>query len=356
MLQIGKYLIFLFFSFVALFFLRFRIKSASQLLYTASTLLFVLYVTIKGIVVGEIEFLEIAFAPAVSLIIVLATKNVRFDSLQFFLKFLLFFSLGVNFLQIALFFLIGRLPALAYSDSYSVRFGSFLDDPNGFAALCFLLIGWVYFSNLKNRRLILLGLIVSLLVTQSLTAIGFLILISFFILFFGGNFARASLVFSCLLLATLVLIFWEQILPIADYLISSKSQSIEEHLNHENVGFDLSILSILIGSNDILFVESGWTYLFLNFGIVGLSLFSTMMITLLFSLKKYIKTSRDVKEKAILWGLIIYCLYFIIGMLNLPFVKVFPINIVFFLISTSVVFLRIESVISGGNPPIFKRA
>lgn len=81
-------------------------------------------------------------------------------------------AIGVQLLQVALFLTVGRLPALAYTDTVSIRFGSFLDDPNGFGILVawMLPFTWAYFGWVRSAVLTAL-LLLSLVLTQSLTAI-----------------------------------------------------------------------------------------------------------------------------------------------------------------------------------------
>jgi hypothetical protein len=76
--------------------------------------------------------------------------------------------------QVALYLIADRLPALAYADSPSVRFGSVLDDPNGFAVVIAALIPTVWFtlSARPNLRLVLvIGLLCCLPLTQSWTGV-----------------------------------------------------------------------------------------------------------------------------------------------------------------------------------------
>ncbi len=85
-----------------------------------------------------------------------------------------FVCIAVEIVQVALFLLADRLPALAYADSPSVRFGSVLDDPNGFAVLLAALIPvtWFTLSARPNLRLsVVLALLCCLPLTQSWTGV-----------------------------------------------------------------------------------------------------------------------------------------------------------------------------------------
>jgi hypothetical protein len=87
----------------------------------------------------------------------------------------LYFALVVEAIQVLLLLTIGRLPALAYAGSLSIRFGSNLDDPNGFGLLLAMLMPFAGAYYTGVRRAVLLFLLgVCALLTQSLTALAVL--------------------------------------------------------------------------------------------------------------------------------------------------------------------------------------
>ena len=109
-----------------------------------------------------------------ALVSVWNVKSVSIRQIDRYFKYLLVYSFVSSFLEVLLFFAFGRLPALAYAAGFSVRFGAFLDDPNGFAPFCFLLLGWsLYRFNGWLRSATVGGLVLLLLLTQSWTAIIF---------------------------------------------------------------------------------------------------------------------------------------------------------------------------------------
>ncbi len=76
--------------------------------------------------------------------------------------------------QVALFLWADRLPALAYANSPSVRFGSVLDDPNGFAVVLAALIPttWIAMRARPNLRLVVtVALLCCLPLSQSWTGV-----------------------------------------------------------------------------------------------------------------------------------------------------------------------------------------
>lgn len=85
-----------------------------------------------------------------------------------------FVAVIAELIQVALFLAVGRLPALAYAHSPSIRFGSLLDDPNGFAVLLAALLPttWVALRSSPNLRIVIsVALLCCLPLTQSWTGI-----------------------------------------------------------------------------------------------------------------------------------------------------------------------------------------
>lgn len=82
------------------------------------------------------------------------------------------YALVYDAVQIFLFFKIGRLPALAYEGSTSVRFGGPLDDPNGFGILMAFFIPFVYkYVQGRMKYVMSFFAVIMLLLSQSGTAV-----------------------------------------------------------------------------------------------------------------------------------------------------------------------------------------
>src|SRR5262249_19564963 len=92
--------------------------------------------------------------------------------------------------QVALFFGYNRLPGLAFYNTWSVRFGSMLDDPNGFGLLLALFLGTVFESQIPFKFVLSLFLLLCLVATQSATAI-----VAVFISLMAYSIVRADLKF-----------------------------------------------------------------------------------------------------------------------------------------------------------------
>jgi hypothetical protein len=173
-LRLGKYLIL---AGVILWFLSARsvvrqpLRVANPLALLLLTYMMLLPMVIAGNI-GQFDMVEQGFVLIPGILLVFFPE-VRLPVATFNRQLRLFLYVGfaVNALQVFLFLAFGRLPALAYENSISVRFGSILDDPNSFG----LLLSWLfpfsafYFDGLK-RVAILSGLVLCLILTQSLTA------------------------------------------------------------------------------------------------------------------------------------------------------------------------------------------
>ena len=288
--------------------------------------------------------LEISLIPIAATIISLSINHTTLNSFDVYIKFTYWIAVFSSFAQILLFYSTGRLPALAYDNSISVRFGSFLDDPNGFGAICYLLLGWLICAKGKGVHFTI-QLIVTftlLLLTQSLTAIGF---IPFFLITAWIIHGRKlkHVIYSFVISLFFLIIFTQtdiSITPILSNLIELKSDSIDAHLNTSTstIFYNSSVLNFLFGMSEPINTESGWLYILLNFGVVGLIMFITpfliMAISFLANKKNRISINRSPTVSAIFF----FSLFFVFGMSNLPYLKVFPVNFLFFLFSSLIIF------------------
>lgn len=245
----------------------------------------------------------------------------------------LYACLAFQIFQYWNFFYFERLPALAYYDSISVRFGGVWDDPNGFALWLSFLIPFAFISirNKFFRISVLFTLLIFLISTQSLTGIfSFLGASSIIFIFSRRNIYNAFfkgviiLTLSCL---TVVLIlgifddffklFWEL-----------KSGSVDGHAE----SFDLTKFGIwqFLGlSGDGMLGESGYVNIFYSsgalFSILLFSLIGFVFYLILVSLpfiKIYCRSSLPY---------IFFWISVSIAMINLPVETIFPINILYFL-------------------------
>lgn len=298
-----------------------------------------LYPIYWGIVTKSISILETGFFFFITLIMHLF-YNQKLNMLRLgkVLEWVVYIALLFNLAQILLFIFIGRLPALAYPNSISVRFGSFLDDPNGFGMLTSLLIGFAYYYfRGKKKLLILASLMLCLLLTQSLTAVAATVgAISLSMLFYilyrftvGKQILLLSIIVSVIAFSVFIT-FYEKIIEVFTLFMMLKSGSIEGHAEGINVFSEGSLLNFLGMLPLDMFSEIGYANLITNFGVIytllyiaygGYAIYKYFLIT-------YSNTFENRITKSIAYGSFLFLITFYVAMLNLPLEQVFPINVV----------------------------
>ncbi len=337
-LKVGKYLVTLAVLLVVLASKRvFTTRISKQhFWYGGAWLLLIAIPVAWGLVTRNFQFIETGFflAPGFFFFL-LSYRTYNFSSLARVLKYTVLIGIFFNLLQIFLFVTIKRLPGLAYPDSFAVRFGSFLDDPNAFGILLALLLGFtmIYFRGWK-KKLMLATLWLFLLLTQSLTALlavpfAFVGYQAMHLLHFQRVRAR-SLVTVGLIVGTTVFVivaFLNQIIEVGTVVYLMKKGSIEDHYESFLRLFQISWVQLAGLRPANIFSETGYVNLIANFGLPYTLLYVTMVglaIRKLFV--AYLSTTqRD--EKSVIFASLIYLLAFSIGMLNLPLEQVFPVNV-----------------------------
>lgn len=128
---------------------------------------------VMAVLTRSIPLFEVGFFFFVPVVILLfAGARIPVAAVNRVLAGYLYFALAVEILQVLLFLTVGRLPALAYRGTMSIRFGSNLDDPNGFGLLLAMLVPFAAVYHTGVRRVVLLFLLaVSALLTQSITTV-----------------------------------------------------------------------------------------------------------------------------------------------------------------------------------------
>jgi hypothetical protein len=291
------------------------------------------------------QFLNVSFWLLFSLVLGLAIDNISLSSLDKYFRLLLAYSLASTAVEVFLFFAFGRLPSLAWSEGYLVRFGGFLDDPNGFAAILFLLMGWSYLRfKGRTRFLLLASLVVALLLTQSWTALAFfLAFLGMLFLVFLLKRPVAALATACALpLLVAVIVQGIRQLPgdLLLQLLEDKQSSIEGHTFPWAHWLSRWQEWLLMGEWKYNPYESWWASSMVNFGLLWFGVYLALIAVLLFGLwRAYARAT--IQAKPVYAGLLMFGLYFAFGSLNLPFPIIFPINALFFLFSFLVAFEKI---------------
>ena len=364
-LQVGKFaLIFLTCCMSApfLFWKRFNRLQAGILLLTVIVFTFPLVKLLGGF---ESRYPEVSFWPLAALVLVIPLKGTDLQALDKYLKALFFFAVISDLIEVGLFLLFGRLPALGWTGSLSVRFGGFLDDPNGFAAILYLLMGWVFYRfSGKVRFFMESALVICLLLTQSLTALGF----------FG---ALLVVVLAWRVVKKPLFIFWifagcavlvgllevTHAIEIILLMIAMKAGSANDHLSipWSNLAARWNEW-FFVGERSYDSYESWWVSSLLSFGIVwyvGYLLLTSLLVYLVWRSFRFCQPK---KEKAVLAGIFLFCIYFMVGSANLPLPIIFPINFLFYLFCFLICFRKTTTetssrdILSSNASPLVIRA
>ena len=240
---------------------------------------------------------------------------------------------------------IGRLPALAYAGTFSIRFGSFLDDPNGSPALWYMLMGWAYYNYSGFRRILAeAALVLCVLLTQSFTALGFLGIVA---VLFAGNYMlrkpKGIVVTGWVVFFGLALIAaWSKLVGFASILVRDRIGSIDQHLSQVSSTNTAIGLDWLFGVPTYTSYESWWVGSMVNFGIPWYLLTLAIVTTLVLAIVAGYRRARGRTEKAVFTSFLLLALYFFIGNANLPLIIDFPIDFLFFLFGFLVFFKKIE--------------
>lgn len=332
-LQVGKFILILLTCLVStpfLFWKRFTRLQAAIVIFTIIVFGFPLLKLLTGL---ESHYIDLSFWPLAALVLVIPLNRVNLQSIDKYIRAVFLFAIISDFIEVSLFVLIGRLPALGWSRSLSVRFGGFLDDPNGFAGILFLLMGWSFYRfSGKTRFWAQFTIIVCLLLTQSLTAIGFL----------GGILLIAtcwhvvkkplSIIWigsGCAL--TIALLEAGRVFETIALIIELKSRSASDHLSipWSNLIARWTEWSF-VGGQTYEFYESWWVSSLINLGVIWYTANLLLTAVLVYIVWRSFRARPPGKEKAVLAGILLFCAYFIAGSANLPLPTVFPINFLFY--------------------------
>lgn len=311
-----------------------------------STLFLSTYSLLKVLGGYDSQYLDVFFWMLFALVLVLAVESVSVSAIDRYLCFLLAYAFGSTLIQLFLFFAFGRLPAMAYEGTYLIRFGGFLDDPNGFAAILFLLMGWSYkrFKG-SSRFLILFGLIVSLFLTQSWTALGFLLVLLLVcsVIAVSKHPLWGILAICTISFVIILAVHWVQQLPtgLMD-ILDAKGGSIGEHQFPWEQWSSIWTNWALLGDWKYNAYESWWAAAMVNFGLLWSAVYVSLITALLVYLRRFFLKA-PIEARPVHTGLLVFGCFFAVGSLNLPFPIKFPINALFFLFSFLVAFGKIET-------------
>jgi len=303
------------------------------------------------------NYIDLAFWMLFPLVLVWAVDAVTIPAIDRFLRYLLVYAFGSTLVQVVLFLAIGRLPALAFEGTHLIRFGGFLDDPNGFAAVLFLLMGWSYkrFRG-KARFCIVAGIVVCLLLTQSWTGVAFLLLATsvsgLVALSKKPVLAMATLCTATLISAFVVSTISRSHYEIAQEVLTEKEDSIEGHLFPLEKVADSWREWALEGNTTYATHESWWAGALVNFGAPWYCAWFGLIVALIISLQRGV-TEAVSEAKPVYSGFFLFGAYFAFGSITLPYPIIFPANFFFFLFSFLVAFGKVR--LENGLPSLRSR-
>jgi hypothetical protein len=271
----------------------------------------------------------------------LEKKSISCRMINSLIRYALFIAIGVDIIQIALFFLVGRLPALAWPGSMSVRFGSFLDDPNGFGVLIALFAGFAIagYSGWKRAALIC-ALSVCLLASQSLTAllvvpVAALLCALTFMISQPKSILRGMLisVSAVALIAVVTYPYHQAIIDLLQVIGSEKSLSIMGHARSLDVLASKGLIDYL-GFNPTGYTgESGYVNLAANFGIVYVLIYLGIgLVTIFKCCRRLADSAASPSMRAFAGAAFCFLIAAYATTINLPLEEVFPINLLTVLI------------------------
>lgn len=307
-------------------------------LFAVAFLFLALVPIVSGILVGELEFVTTGFFFLVPFVLqLLSGARLDFRAVNRVLRWSVYLAVLVNAVQVALFLTTGRLPALGHEGSLSVRFGSFLDDPNGFGLLlCWLLPFAVAHLSGARRWFVVGGLFVSVLLTQSMTAVGAFIIVAV-VLGLLSIADRPRLLFPALVavllgvvaLGSLVYTYWREIELAYSLFMATKEGSLAQHGNALTMFRDLELLNLAgIQPLSDRWTETGYVNLLAYYGILYVAVYLYVGASAWLG---YLAAARDPGSsdelRSFAWGAMGLLIAVYAGNLVLPVVSIFPIDL-----------------------------
>lgn len=292
----------------------------------------------KGLATGATDLITLAFVLATG--VVLSSMSLRWNldaaRLSRFISFYAVVCVAANAVEIALYRFTGRLPSLGYEGSVSVRFGSVLDDPNGFAVMVALLVPVVFIGWRRHsfwRFVFVASLLASLVLTQSFTGI-----VAVVIAALVGYVALHSRSANRLLLLLVVAFA----LALATWAFTTGSQLFTAVLGTKGGSITLHAGSLselaslpfpaYLGLGDVnQGIESSYVYLLANVGLPFTIAFILVGLGAAGALRRRILAAADGEDTSLYSGFFYFILAMLVASVNLQLVTVFPLNLLYVL-------------------------
>ena len=340
-LQLGKYFLFAGILGVYAFFQSARghvapldWRSARDLFFGA--FLFV-YPLIVAATAGNLAIAETGiFFGLIPVVLALRAGRVGIFRLRRIILAFVYLAIAIEVVQVVLFVAVGRLPALAYGESLSVRFGSIWDDPNGWAVFTPFLMGFIATRpGGRVGKILIIGLlIVMLLFSQSLTGIGAATLgVGLTLGLLIGAQLRWRWLWSLLALLVfyVALISFIQMVLIRNEFFAlfweTKLGSIRLHLRDLRDVADALPGELLGVAPQGEYGEPGYVNLARNVGVPYTLVFFAFGSAAIVRLVGLIVRYRTAPGMELLYGALFFLVTYYVAMLNLPVDTVFPLNL-----------------------------
>lgn len=334
-LQSGKYAVFMLLLAMSVFYFavsrnrsRFRDDPAPPVV-VLGVLAVALWPLCQSIVLRRVELFPIGIFFLLPAIFLLIGPRLSATSVFDLLRFFAVVSMVVEIVQVGLFFAVGRLPALAYAGTSSIRFGSLWDDPNGFAMVIAWLLPVVAVGFRRTGWLMVFGLIVMLVLTQSVTGVfavvgGVSLALALYIRF------RAAWVSALAVVAIVFVAIWAWTLRdnafVASFL-DGKALSVQGHLASGDVLAQFGPEQLLGLSPSAVSVESGWVDLIGSGGVVYAVAYAFVLLVILAkALKNAGQPGISRGVRGLHLGTASFAAAVFLGLTNLPLHSVFPVD------------------------------
>ncbi len=299
--------------------------------------LLAVFATIKGILVGSIDMITLGIILFIGVPLASSALRWKIDAARLarYISIYAIVSVVAEAIQIVLFRTQGRLPALAYENSVTVRFGAVLDDPNGFAIVVALLLPavWIGWKRGFWRLIFSLALLVALVLTQSFTGIvsvGLALLLGIVVLKWRSPGRFVAILWSAIAGAVIVAIYLFNS-QFFSQLLGAKSGSIAAHVGSLEALQTFSWTTFLGLDNPGYFVESSYVALIQNFGLLFVIGYVLIGIAAIARLARAIGQNAVPGNAALYYAVFFYLIAYLLGSSNIQLAGVFPANFLYVL-------------------------
>ncbi len=299
-------------------FRTFRAKRVAVLLSFWSILML-----IHGFVFEEYDSAKVVLGYFLCIILIQYGRfEINLETICIFFKYFFIYSVLYEGVQIVLFFLIGRLPALAYENSISVRFGGPWDDPNGFGIMLSFYLPFLYWY-IKKTSYKVVSLVLCLLMlflSQSGTAVISVFISTFLSYLIYRETPTYVKLFQIIGLLFLAVVSYGFILSIDLFqeFLTLKSGSVEGHADSYTYFANMDFVEFVIGLGHFD-GESSIIELISRWGIFYYLLFLYIMVSNLIVIYRITK----IRNSPLWMGAFNYQLCFIFAMSNIPLLRIF---------------------------------